>query len=127
MGNESVEESKPECSFKFHEFMTDIGDKSIACHIIKMENCLYLWLGDFNENAMNDLSFAIVSPYEKQPLATKIMGPVVNEASSNLAQRLSKKLSKPVYVSFNIEVDYKSLPAIERRLRDEFNAHPEIL
>lgn len=127
MGNESMEERKPECSFKFHDFVATVGEQTIACHIIKMEDCLYLWVGDVNENAMNDLSFAIVSPYENQPLVTKIMGPIANEASSNLAKRLSKKLSKPVYISFNVEANNLSLPAIERRLRDEFNSHPEIL
>ncbi|KOC69196.1 Midasin, partial [Habropoda laboriosa] len=93
MGNESEEVEKTECSFKFHDFTTTIDDSSIACHIIKMENCLYIWIGDSNENAMNDLSFAISSPYEKYPLTTKIMGSISNEASSNLAKRLSKRLS----------------------------------
>ncbi|XP_017798037.1 PREDICTED: uncharacterized protein LOC108579105 [Habropoda laboriosa] len=127
MGNESEEVEKTECSFKFHDFTTTIDDSSIACHIIKMENCLYIWIGDSNENAMNDLSFAISSPYEKYPLTTKIMGSISNEASSNLAKRLSKRLSMVVYVSFNVQVKNFSLLAIEKRLRDEFNAHPEIL
>ncbi|XP_017886216.1 proteasome assembly chaperone 4-like [Ceratina calcarata] len=126
MGNEEKEVTKPECSFKFHEFTANVGDLSIACHTIKMENCLYVWIGG-KENAMDDLSFAIGSPYEKEPLTTKIMGPVANDFSSNLAKRLSKKLSVAVYVSFNVQVDNLSLPGIERRLRDEFNSHPEIL
>ncbi|CAK9805648.1 Proteasome assembly chaperone 4 [Anthophora plagiata] len=126
MGNESDEVEKRECSFKFHDFTAQIGDSSITCHTIKMENCLYIWIGDSKENAMNDLSFAIVSPYEKDPLTTKIMGSISNEASNSLAKRLSKRLSMAVYVSFNVQVNNFSLPAIERRLRDEFNAYPEI-
>ncbi|XP_076757254.1 proteasome assembly chaperone 4 [Xylocopa sonorina] len=126
MGNQSEELSEPECSFKFHDFTVKVGDLSVACHIIKMENCVYVWVGDLNQNAMNDLSFAIGSPYEKEPLATKIMGPIANESSTSLAKRLSKKLSMAVYVSFNVQIDNLSLPILERKLRDEFNSHPEI-
>ncbi|XP_076183734.1 proteasome assembly chaperone 4 [Ptiloglossa arizonensis] len=120
-------QTKNECSFKFHDFVTQVGNLMLACHTIKMDNCLYLWVGDFNENVMNDLSFAIESPFAKDPLTTKIIGPIANEASSNLAKRLSKKLSKTVYVSFNVQVDNISLPLIERRLKEEFDAHPDIL
>lgn len=128
MENQSkIEEiTNSDCDVKFHEFVAKVGDLSISCHVIKMENSLYLWVGDYNENAMNDLSFAIKSPYEKEPLTTKIMGSIANEFSTSLAKRLSKKLSIAVYVSFNVQVDNLSLPAIERRLRDEFNSHPEI-
>lgn len=126
MENQSEEMVKNKCDLKFHEFMAEIGDLSIVCHIIKMEDSLYVWIGNCNENVMNDLSFAIKSPYEKEPLTTKIMGSIVNDCSSNLAKRLSKKLSMPVYISFNVQVDNFSLLGIERRLQDEFKLHPEI-
>ncbi|XP_017765801.1 PREDICTED: proteasome assembly chaperone 4-like [Eufriesea mexicana] len=126
MESQLEEEIKDECSFKFHDFVAKIGDSSIAYHTIKMKDCLYVWIGDFQENAMNDLAFAIKSTYEKEPLATKIMGSITNEVSNSLAKRLSKRLSVAVYVSFNVQVDNLSLPAIERRLRDEINAHPEV-
>ena len=125
MGNPTDEQAENECSFKFHDFVAKVGDSTIACHTIKMDNSLYLWVGDCRESAMNDLSFAIESQLSKEPVATKIMGPISNEASSNLAKRLSKRLSKPVYVSFNIQADNLSLPMIEKRLRDEISAHPE--
>ncbi|KZC07216.1 PREDICTED: uncharacterized protein LOC107185592 [Dufourea novaeangliae] len=125
MENRKGEETKSECTFGFHDFVIDIGNTTFACHTVKMDNCLYLWVGDSREKAMNDLSFAIESPLEKEPVATKILGSIANDASSNLAKRLSKKLSKPVYVSFNVQVNI-SLPAIERKLQEEFNAHPEI-
>lgn len=126
MENQSEEMIKSKCGLKFHEFMTEVGDLLIVCHMIKMEDSLYVWVGNYNENAMNDLSFAIKSPYEKEPLATKIMGSIVNDCSSNLAKRLSKKLSMPVYISFNVQVDNFSLLTIERRLHNELISHPEI-
>lgn len=127
MENQKEEQTENKCSIKLHDFSIKIGDVTLACHTIKMNNCLYLWVGDFHENAMSDLSFAIESRLTKEPVTTKIIGSIANDISSNLAKRLSKKLLKPVYVSFNYAVDNLSLPVIERRLRDEFNAHPEIL
>lgn len=126
MDNEKEKSEKVECSIKFHDFAAKIGDSSIAYHLIKMENSLYVWIGDGNERAMNDLSYAIGSTYEKEPLSTKIMGPILDDVSISLSKRLSKRLSMAVYVSFNVQANNLSLPAIERRLRDEFNAHPEI-
>lgn len=127
MENQSEEIVKNKCDLKFHEFMTEIGDLSIVCHMIKMEDSLYVWVGNYNDYAMNDLSFAIKSPYEKEPLTTKIMGSIVNDCSSNLAKRLSKKLSMPVYISFNVQVNNFSLLVIERRIQNELNLHPEIV
>lgn len=127
MENQSEEMVKNKCDLKFHEFMTEIGDLLIVCHMIKMEDSLYVWVGNYNDNAMNDLSFAIKSPYEKEPLSTKIMGSIVNDCSSNLAKRLSKKLSMPVYISFNVQVNNFSLLVIERRIQNELNLHPEIV
>ncbi|XP_076653428.1 proteasome assembly chaperone 4 [Halictus rubicundus] len=124
MENHAEEQTESECSFKFHDFMIDIGT-TYACHTIKMDNCLYLWVGNPRKQIMNDLSFAIVSPFAKEPLTTKIMGPISDETSSNFAKRLSKKLSKPVYVSFNVEVDNPSMRALEMKLKDELAAHPE--
>ncbi|XP_076243478.1 proteasome assembly chaperone 4 [Calliopsis andreniformis] len=127
MENEKGKSTENECSFQFHDFVINAGDLTIACHTIKMDNCLYLWVGDLHDYSMNDLSFAIESRLTKEPLETKIIGPISKDVSSNIARRLSKKLLKPVYVSFNVEADNLSLPVIERKLQDEFNKHPEVL
>ncbi|XP_078041706.1 proteasome assembly chaperone 4 [Augochlora pura] len=127
MGNNAEEQPKTgECSFKFHDFVIDTGYHTFSCHAIKMDNCLYLWVGDSKENVMNDLSFAIVSPFAKEPLTTHVLGAISDDTSSNLAQRLSKKLSKPVYVSLNVQVNHPTLFILETKLRDELTTHPDI-
>lgn len=120
------EEFSP-CSFKFHSFSARVSDVTINCKIIKMENCLYLWIGNCNNPSMEDLSFALASNFESQPIATKIMGTVADATSTNMAKRLSMKLGKPVYVSFNITADNITLPGIERRIQEEFKTHAELL
>ncbi|XP_011162249.1 proteasome assembly chaperone 4 [Solenopsis invicta] len=115
------------CSFKFHDFVAKVSDISISCQIIKMEDCLYLWIGDSTNCSMEDLSFALTSNFERQPIATKVMGSVADATSTNMAKRLSMKLGKPVYVSFNITADNIILPGIERRIQEEFKTHVDLL
>ncbi|KAI4489492.1 hypothetical protein M0802_011027 [Mischocyttarus mexicanus] len=116
---ESNQRSQNPCNFKFHEFVDDVGEVRIKCHIIMMEDCLYLWIGDTKQSLMNDLAFALKSNYESIPIATKIMGAVADETSTNIAKRLTKKLGKPVYVSFNLQVDRMLLPQVEHRIQQE--------
>ncbi|XP_012530801.1 proteasome assembly chaperone 4 isoform X2 [Monomorium pharaonis] len=115
------------CSFKFHNFVAKVSDININCHIIKMEDCLYLWIGDSANCSMEDLSFALTSNFERQPIATKIMGSVADATSTNMAKRLSMKFGKPIYVSFNITPDNIILPGIERRIQEEFKTHADLL
>lgn len=115
------------CNFSFHEFTARVCDQSISCHIIRTDSCFYLWLGNPQEEIMADLALGIQSPLQREPLTTKILGPIANEDSCSLAKRLAKKLQKPVYVSFNFPADNLSLPIIERALKAELQAHPELL
>ncbi|KAL6259525.1 hypothetical protein P5V15_009442 [Pogonomyrmex californicus] len=123
---ESTVELLP-CSFKFHNFVAKISDININCQIIKMEDCLYLWIGDSSNPSMEDLAFALISNFEKQPITTKLMGAVVDTTSTNMAKRLSMKFGKPIYVSFNITADNLTLPSIEKRIQEEFKTHADLL
>jgi hypothetical protein len=115
-------------NFQFHNFHFEVGEVIIQCQIMKMEKSLYLWIGDCNEKTMTDLALALAMENENKTsiLATKIMGSIIDEVSTNIASRLSKRLGQPVYVSFNINVNNRDLPNIERRIHEEFKSHPEI-
>lgn len=116
-----------QCSFKFHNFTAKVSDITVNCQIIKTEYCLYIWIGDCNNPNIEDLSFALMPNLGKQPIATKIMGAVADTTSTNMAKRLSMKLGKPVYVSFNITADNIVLPGIERKIQEEFKTHADLL
>ena len=115
------------CSFKFHEFVTQVGEIKIAGHVVKMEESLYLWIGIKGNDLMDDLSFAISSKYESQAVSTRIMGPVIDSNSNNIAKRLAKKIGKPVYVSFNVPADNLSLPGIEKNVIEELKKFSDLL
>ncbi|KYM99049.1 Proteasome assembly chaperone 4 [Cyphomyrmex costatus] len=114
------------CSFRFHNFVVKVSDTNINCQIIRMKDSLYLWIGDSINGSMEDLSFALTSSFERQPIATKIIGSIADATSTNMAKRLSMKLGKAVYVSFNITPNNIILPGIERRIQEEFKAHTDL-
>lgn len=116
-----------ECSFKFHNFVIQVGEVSFGCQVIKMQDSLYLWIGNNNDKTMNDLSFAFMSNYESIPVATKIIGSTDDSTSSNMAKRLTKKCGKAIYISFNVTADKFTLPGIEKSVFDELKQHPELM
>lgn len=129
MANATEQEPQAEllqCGIKFHKFVARVGDVTVNCEIIKMEDSLYLWIGDSTNPTMDDLSFSFTSNFKTQPIATKIMGAVADATSTNMARRLSIKLGKPVYVSFNVTADNMLLLGIEKRIQEEFKMHDDL-
>lgn len=114
-------------NFKEHNFEINVGNVAINVQITKMEGCLYLWIGKVSEDELNDLSFALPSKYEKSSVVTKIIGSMEDTTSTNIAKRLSNKLGKPIYVSFNLPVDNLSLPGIEKKIHEEFQKNPDLV
>ncbi|XP_047343747.1 proteasome assembly chaperone 4-like isoform X2 [Vespa velutina] len=86
--------------------------KQITVSILAILNSINSWMKRSN--------------YESVPIATKIMGAVADETSTNIAKRLTKKLGKPVYVSFNLQADRILLPQIEQRIHQEFKTNEEL-
>lgn len=114
-------------SFKFHDFVIKVGEIKFACQTIRLPTSLYLWIGDVNEEKMNDLSYAFTSNYDPLPVATKLIGSTADSSSCNIAKRLTKKCGMPVYVSFNVTADNFTLLGIEKSISEEFKTHPDIL
>lgn len=114
-------------TFKFHQFTAQVGEVRLHCHVVKMKDSLYMWIGDAKNPVMNDLSLALLSRYDPVPLSTKVLGAVADTTSTNMAQRLSKKTGKPIYVSFNVNVDNITLPGVEKSIQEELAKHPHLL
>jgi len=127
MEDANISEKLRPCGLKFHNFSIKTGDTTVSCEVIVLEDSLYIWIGDSANRNMDDLSFALMVKSDKQPVATKIMGSAADLTSTNMASRLSMKLGKPVYVSFNVKTDNIMLPTIEKGIHEEFQTHADIL
>lgn len=101
--------------------------QSVCFQALSLKNQLFLWIGLESELVFKELSMAIGTLYEKSPTPVKLMGNMSSMISSNLASRLSKKMNKPVFVSFNIPEDNQELLAkIEEKLLEEINVAPHL-
>lgn len=109
-----------------HGFYFKACDQKVIVRAFKLEKGLFLWIGSFSHPVLEDLALSMTTPYGKDPLQTKLLGDVLNMTSMNLGSRLSKKLDKPVYVSFNVDSDMISLPAIEAAIVEEMKKAPHL-
>lgn len=101
-------------------------DQGVMVKTLKFEKSLFLWIGVASQPILDDLALSMSTPYGQDPLQTKLMGDVLNMTSMNLASRLSKKLNKPVYISFNLDCDKMSLSAIETKIVEEMKKVPHL-
>ncbi|KAJ1531483.1 hypothetical protein ONE63_000158 [Megalurothrips usitatus] len=109
-----------------HGFQLKACDQAFIIKTLKLEKGLFLWIGSTSQPVLEDLALSMGTPYGKDPLQTKLLGDVLNMTSMNLASRLSKKLDKPVYVSFNLDCDKMSLPVIEAGIVEELKKFPHL-
>lgn len=122
-GTASIEHTKS--NFEVHNFATEIAEMPVLFQVLKMDNSLFIWIGSGTDPTFSDLGMALCSSYDRLPLFTRLMGSNTDMMSLNLASRLSKKLERTVFVSYNLPSDRLVLPAVEKRLQEEVTAYPE--
>lgn len=126
MESQVMSEIKPmESNIGIHTFVTTVADKIVKFEVIKFKDSVFVWIGEKRNRLFNDLSLALLSQSTKGPVGTKIMGHPTDLTSSNLASKLSKKLGKPVYVSFNLVEDRLTVSVINARIAEEVQKNPQ--
>lgn len=112
-------------SMSIHNFQHTVGQSLVKFQILNMNGSTLVWIGDA-EHTFSDLSFAFFSQFNNRPesISTKVMGDKLNLTSSTLSAKLSKKLQKPVYVSYNLEDD-KTVTAGVTKLLVDFITKPQ--
>ena len=101
-------------------------DKQVLYLVYRMIDSLLLWIGLESDPSFHELSVAMMTRYEKDPMSTKLLGAPTSTTSSSLAARLSKKCNKQVFVSCNFpETDSSFLTSVEERLVEEMKMSPE--
>lgn len=128
MTNEIAEIEYVDTSFKAHEFMHSVFDVNIKFEIIKMKDSVFIYIGNVANPLLSDMSYGVQTRYESHPIATKILGTASSDTSSlMIAKRLTKRLKKPVYISFNLPVTHdKLLEEIETRLVEEIELNSDL-
>lgn len=93
--------------------------------MVKIQDSLLVFVNDKDQMDCNNLALAMLSRFSDVPSCTTLMGNIMEQCGSNIARRLSKKLNKAVFLSFNLAEDRLLVPLVEKRLLEEIQRHPE--
>lgn len=100
-----------------YKFPDMILDKTIVYQAIKMDGSVLIYI--------NDLEIAMNLRFSSIPSTTSLLGPSAEHPGSNVANRLSKKLNKTLFLSLNLEDPKRIILLAEKRLVQEINRFPD--
>lgn len=113
-----------ESSFNIHVFNENIFERNIVFQVVKMQESCMVFINDKEDPQLLNLTLSLMSRFEKEPISTNLIGLSADNTSNNIATKLTKKLKKAVYVSYNLEDSRTLTPAVEKRLYDEIRTNP---
>lgn len=112
--------------FESHLFTGEIAGQTIVYRVLKMKDLLMIYIGKKDEESLESLAFAFISQQNEKVTSSTILGSSENDNSKSLADKLSQRLKKPCFVSFNVAADFfTSRSLIEQRLLEEVNVNPD--
>ncbi|KAI4467042.1 proteasome assembly chaperone 4 [Holotrichia oblita] len=111
--------------YKRENTPSQIEDKRIMYQVLVMKDSLMVFINNKSEMSLKDMSIAMIGQHCKDPISSKLFGDFMDESSQALATKLSKKLQKPVYVSYNVENDRLTSVLVERQLFKEIKDNPD--
>lgn len=107
-----------------HLFSTDISDNKYNFRVLKMQDSLFVYIGQSDAEVFTEMAMAMLMPDTGECLATTIMGEQLC-CSQELAANLAKKLKKQVYLSCNVPQEPHIRPALCKRFADEVKQSPD--
>lgn len=111
--------------FTTHHFIKEILNKKFLFETIKMQESLFIYVNEKDHSYFSELSLAMKNQYDNTSIGTSLLGKSVEDCSKNLACKLSKRISKVVFLSCNFEQNSMLIPHIEKSISDEIKNKPE--
>ncbi|XP_033263882.1 proteasome assembly chaperone 4 isoform X5 [Orcinus orca] len=115
-----------------HNFSARLWEQLVHFHVMRLTDSLFLWVGATPH--LRNLSVAMCTryvsaaggPWDPIPVSTALLGDMSDTTSTGLAQRLARKTSKQVFVSYNLpNTDSSFTLLVENRIKEEMEAFPE--
>uniref|UniRef100_A0A8C6CGV6 Proteasome assembly chaperone 4 n=1 Tax=Moschus moschiferus TaxID=68415 RepID=A0A8C6CGV6_MOSMO len=107
-----------------HNFSARLWEQLVHFHVMRLTDSLFLWVGATPH--LRNLAVAMCTRYDSIPLSTALLGDTSDTMSTGLAQRLARKTSKQVFVSYNLPNTSSSFELlVENRIKEEMQAFPE--
>lgn len=118
---------KLKSEFDSHIFSSEIAGQTIVYRVLKMRESLLIYIGKKEEESLDSLALAFINQQNADFTgSTTIIGGTENDISKSLAEKLSKRLQKPCFISFNVSTDFfTNRSQIEQRLLEEVTVNPD--
>ncbi|NP_001187636.1 proteasome assembly chaperone 4 [Ictalurus punctatus] len=107
-----------------HDFSEKVLEQMVHFHVMKLTGGFFLWIG--TSPVLSNLAVSMNSRFDSMPLSTLVLGDSSDTTPTSLAQRLTKKTKKQVFVSYNLPVTDSNLTMlVENRIKKEMELHPD--
>ncbi|XP_066533407.1 proteasome assembly chaperone 4 [Hoplias malabaricus] len=107
-----------------HDFSEKLLEQVVHFHVMKLSGGFFLWVG--TSPVLSNLAVSLISKFDSMPLSTLVLGDSSDTTPNSLAQRLTKKTEKQVFVSYNLPMtDSRLTLLVENRIKKEMELHPE--
>lgn len=111
-------------SFQEHIFKTEALQISFTIRVLKMLDSILIHICNSENEVLDEM--AVAMPFKTgETVGTTVIGSTLDCGSKELALKLSEKLNKQVYVSYNASISKLFRLKLEKRLIDEINKNPQ--
>ncbi|VVC44429.1 Proteasome assembly chaperone 4 [Cinara cedri] len=116
-----------ESKTKSFTFTSTVLGVNLYNHIIRFDNCIFVVISQ--DNTFSCLSVAMTQRNSTNTIASTIFNRDPDSRSESIANILIKslKISVPIYVSFNANIENAGLKCVISCLIANFKSHPELI
>lgn len=120
--NDTAQITKVESKWSTHYFSADIMDSIYTFRVIKMNQSLFIYIGQNGCETLDELAMAMpVGDF----VGTTIIGTQHGSESQELAQQLTRRLKKQVFVSYNLPMNTQIRLMLVKRMAEEIKNVPD--
>lgn len=120
--NDTAQITKVDSKWSAHYFTSDIMDSVYTFRVLKMNQSLFVYIGQSGCEALDELAMAMpVNDF----VSTTIIGTQHGSESQELAQQLTRRLKKQVFVSYNLPMNTQTRLMLVKRIAEEIKNVPD--
>lgn len=120
--NDTAQITKVDSKWSAHYFTSDIMDSVYTFRVLKMNQSLFIYIGQNGCEALDELAMAMpVNDF----VSTTIIGTQHGSESQELAQQLTRRLKKQVFVSYNLPMNTQTRLMLVKRIAEEIKNVPD--
>lgn len=120
--NDIAQITKVASKWAAHHFTAEICESIYTFRVLKMNQSLLIYIGQSGSEALDELAMAM--PVNDFP-STTIIGTQHGSESQELAQQLTRRLKKQVFVSYNLPMNTQIRLMLVKRIAEEIKNVPD--